>query len=95
MDIAESLLRTGRSDIVLVSLLKSVIIDVFHQHKNIDISEDILSVKKTSKYFVITTHSPLINTEIRELEGQIKNIFWEKLENIGMGDIGEVKLRYH
>ena len=93
MDIWASILRTGRQDVVITSVLKNTIIDIFKSEKNIDISDQILALKYTPRSITIVTQKPIINAEIVMLESNIKKSFLAKLEKMGI-DIWQVVLKY-
>ncbi len=93
MDLWASLKRTNRQGVVITSVLKNTIIEVFKQQKNIDISDQILSLKYTMHSITIVTEKPIVNAEIVLLEADIKKSFLTKLERMGI-PLEDVRLRY-
>lgn len=64
------------------SFLWSSIIDIFKTERNIDISENIISVKKNISSFVISVNNPLLKQEYLFLEDKISESFHKKLSKM-------------
>lgn len=71
-----------RKEVIIKSIIRKSIIDLFKEEKNIDISSYLISIKIKSTQIFIKTKNPLINTELLNINDKIKNISSKKLRNI-------------
>jgi len=67
---------------ILKSLLWNSVVEIFKKEKNIDISEKMVSIKKTETSFRITTNNPLLQQEFIYIENDISEVFHKKLSKM-------------
>jgi spore coat polysaccharide biosynthesis protein SpsF (cytidylyltransferase family) len=83
MDIANhTFYSSQKKSAILKSLLWNSVVEIFKKEKNIDISEKIISIKKSEKIFRITTNNPLLQQEFLYIENHISEVFHKKLSKI-------------
>lgn len=94
MDLGNNFLSSQKKAAIAKSLLWNVLIDTFQEKKNIDISEKIVSVKKTELSFLITIHNPLLKQEFIYLEKEISEVFHKKLSKMWISnEIYKIKMK--
>ena len=80
MDIANhTFYSPQKKNAILKSLLWNSVLEIFKKEKNIDISEKMISIKKTETSFRITTNNPLLQQEFLYIENDISEVFHKKL----------------
>ena len=67
---------------ILKSLLWNSVVEIFKKEKNIDISEKMISIKKSETSFRITTNNPLLQQEFLYIENDISEVFHKKLSKM-------------
>lgn len=82
-----------KSDTLIKSLLWNSIVEVFDKKKSIDIKEDLKSIQINWDTFFISTWEPIVNREIFLLEKDIKDLFEDKINKIGI-KIKSYHIRY-
>lgn len=82
-----------KSDTLIKSLLWNSIVEVFDKKKSIDIKEDLKSIQINWDTFFISTWEPIVNREIFLLEKDIKDLFENKINKIGI-KIKSYNIRY-
>ena len=82
MKIENNSLPKFKEEIIMKSLLWNSVVEIFKQEKNIEITEKLISIKKSGNIFRITTNNPLLNQEFIYLDDKIKEIFYWKLQKI-------------
>jgi hypothetical protein len=75
------------------SLLWNSVVEIFSTEKQIEITEKLLSIKKSGNIFRITTNNPLLNQEFIFLDDKIKQLFHNKLTKIGM-NLENIQVKY-
>jgi hypothetical protein len=64
------------------SLLWNSVVEIFSTEKQIELTEKLISIKKSGNIFRITTNNPLLNQEFLFLDQKIKDLFANKLKKI-------------
>lgn len=82
MKIENNSLPKFKEEIIMKSLLWNSVVEIFKQEKNIEITEKLISIKKSVNTFRITTNNPLLNQEFIYLDDKIKAKFYNKLQKI-------------
>ncbi len=83
MLISEILNKKWLSDTTKKSIIYNTIIEVFLEHKKIDIKSYLISIKEVWNIFLVKTTKPIINTELYLLNVEIKEKSLNKLNKIG------------
>lgn len=84
--LGKNFLSSQKKAAITKSILWNVFVETFKKHKNIDITDKIVSVKKSETFFIITVNNPLIKQEFLFLEKEITDIFHMKLEKMWLKD---------
>lgn len=79
-------------DLTLISIFKNSVVEVFKLENNIDITENIISIKKTPGQFLIKTNKPVINKEISFLQDKILERYTVLALRIGKSE--NIKIKY-
>ena len=87
--LSDSINNKIKSDTLIKSLLWNSIVEVFDKKKSIDIKEDLKSIQINWDTFFISTWEPIVNREIFLLEKDIKDLFENKINKIG------IKVKYY
>jgi hypothetical protein len=83
MDIANhKFFSSQKKEAILKSLLWNSVVEIFKEEKDIDISEKMISIKKSEKTFRITTNNPLLQQEFIYIENHISEVFHKKLSKM-------------
>ena len=82
MDIANSIRRSGKQEVIIQSIIWNTIIEIFETEKNIDIRRYLVSIKLKWENILVKTNKPIINTELYLLNEQIKKVSQDKLKKL-------------
>lgn len=95
MDIANhKFFSHQKKEAILKSLLWNSVLEIFKEEKNIDLSEQIISIKKSEKSFRITTNNPLLQQEFLYIENDISEVFHKKLSKMWITwEIYKIKMK--
>ena len=75
------------------SLLWNSVVEIFSTEKQIELTEKLISIKKSGNIFRITTNNPLLNQEFLFLDQKIKDLFANKLKKIWL-DLENIQVKY-
>ena len=79
---------------IFKSFLWSSLIDIFKSERKIDISENIISVKKNISSFTVSVNNPILKQEYIFLEDKISESFHKKLSKMWItGEKFKIKMR--
>ena len=82
MDIANSIRRSWKEEVIIQSIIWNTIIDIFQTEKNINIKKYLISIKLKWTNILVKTNKPIINTELYLLNSKIKKVSQEKLKKL-------------
>ena len=82
MDIANSIRRSWKQEVIIQSIIWNTIIEIFETEKNIDIKKYLVSIKLKWENILVKTNKPIINTELYLLNEQIKKVSQDKLKKL-------------
>jgi hypothetical protein len=78
----KSLGKTWKQNQVIASIIYKSIKDDFLELKKIDITPYIISIQLRENIIILKTNKPILNSEIKHIEGIIIKNILQKLENI-------------
>lgn len=78
----KSLGKTWKQNQVIASIIYKSIKDDFLELKKIDITPYIISIQVRDNIIILKTNKPILNSEIKHIEGIIIKNILQKLENI-------------
>jgi len=93
MKIWENSLPKFKEEIIMKSLLWNSVVEIFSTEKQIELTEKLISIKKSGNIFRITTNNPLLNQEFLFLDQKIKDLFANKLKKIWL-DLENIQVKY-
>lgn len=93
MKIWENSLPKFKEEIIMKSLLWNSVVEIFATEKQIELTEKLISIKKSGNIFRITTNNPLLNQEFLFLDDKIKHLFHKKLTKIGI-NLENIQVKY-
>ncbi len=82
MKITQNLRNKNIDYTVIKSIIFKVLVDVFLEKKNIDIKDNIISIKEIWNIFLVKTNKPIISGELYLINEEIKEKALKKLEHI-------------
>lgn len=94
MHISYSLNKKNLNDLVIKSVLRNSIIEIFRKNKNFDILPFLVSIKINKKIILVRLKKPIIKFEILILQEDIKNLFQEKLKKMWFKYKDEFEIKY-
>ncbi|MCP4523733.1 MAG: hypothetical protein GY828_05980 [Candidatus Gracilibacteria bacterium] len=93
MKISENLLSKQKQEAIIKSLLWNSIVEVFNNEKKIDITEGLVSIKKSGSTLRVTSNNPLLSQEFIYLDDKIQKLFKNKVIKIGI-ILGDCEIKY-
>ncbi len=82
MEIANSIRRSWKEEVIIQSIIWNTIIEIFEQEKKIDIKKYLVSIKLKWENILVKTNKPIINTELYLLNEQIKKVSQDKFKKL-------------
>jgi len=92
MEIWEWIKRKWRDLVVIKSIIRTTIIWIFKQEKNIDLTSYLISINIRWKTIIIKTNKPIINSQLLLFDNKIKEESQKKITKIWLKfDYEEIK----
>ncbi|MDQ7010055.1 MAG: hypothetical protein Q9M94_07230 [Candidatus Gracilibacteria bacterium] len=84
MDLGNSIRSSGKTKVIIQSIIWNTIIEIFKLKKNIDITYYLVSIKLKGENILVKTNKPIINTELYNYSEEIKKISADKIKKLGL-----------
>ncbi len=85
MDLAKSIKKSWKQDVIIQSIIWNTIIAVFLREKNIDITPYMISIKCRGDTVLVKTLKPIINVELYNISHLIVSESEQKIKALWLG----------